>query len=51
MIDKRNDEDFNGDTYLAEKLADIINTYIATGTVTTSGQGALSGVTGTGKIA
>lgn len=51
MIDKRNDKDFNGDTYLAEKLADIINTYIATGTVTTSGQEALSGVTGTGKIA
>lgn len=51
MIDKRNDEGFNGDNYLAEQLADIINTYIATGTVTTSGQEALSGVTGTGKIA
>lgn len=51
MIDKRNDEGFNGDNYLAEQLADVINTYIATGTVTTSGQGALAGVTGTGKIA
>lgn len=51
MINKRNDEGFNGDEYLAEHLAGTINTYISTGTVTTSGEGDLSGVTGAGSIA
>lgn len=51
MKDRTTESGFNGDNFLAEQLADVINTYISTGTVTTSGQGALSGVTGTGKIA
>lgn len=50
MNSKTSEEGFDGDEYLAEKLADIINTLVATGTVITSGEGELEGVTGTGAI-
>jgi hypothetical protein len=40
-----------GDDYFAEKLADVIHTYISTGKVTTSGLEALSGSAGSGEIA
>lgn len=51
MNTRKDEEGFDGDAYLAEQLAIVTNKYIATGTVTTSGQGALTGVTGNGKIA
>ena len=51
MNTRRDEEGFDGDAYLAEQLAIVTNKYIVTGTVTTSGQGALTGVTGDGKIA
>jgi hypothetical protein len=51
MNSRRDEEGFDGDSYLAEQLALVTNSYIATGTVTTSGQGVLKGVTGNGKIA
>jgi hypothetical protein len=51
MNSRRDEEGFDGDSYLAEQLALVTNSYIATGTVTTSGQGVLAGVTGNGKIA
>ena len=40
-----------GDSYFASQLADIIDTYVSTGKVTTQGQGTLEGSAGSGSIA
>lgn len=50
MKSKAHDEGFNGDTYLAQQLADLTYDYFKNGSIETKGQGALSGTTGTGSI-
>lgn len=51
MNSKRNNKGFDGDAYLAEGLAGLVNTFISSGTVSTSGKGAIAGTSGGGSIA
>ena len=50
MKTKAHDEGFYGDEYFASNLADLVYDYFTAGTITTHGEGALSGTTGTGSI-
>lgn len=50
MYSRRTESGFDGDAYFAEQLASFVYSYFTSGTVTTSGESALSGTVGTGTI-
>lgn len=50
MKDRAFEKGFDGDDYFATKLSDNVYTYFTNGSVTTSGQEDLTGVTGLGTI-
>lgn len=50
MIDNAQDSSFDGDVYLADELGTLVSDCVSANTVSTSGQGELSGSFGTGKL-
>lgn len=50
MKSKAFNEGFDGDKYLAKNLTDLVDSYFKNGSITTSGEGALSGSTGSGSV-
>lgn len=50
MKDRYDEEGFDGDDYLADKLSDKLNDYFTSGTVSTNGTGSLAGSVGSGTI-
>lgn len=50
MKNKAHNDGFDGDEHFAEKMADCVFTYFTSGVITTNGQGALAGTTGSGTI-
>lgn len=50
MKDKAHNNGFSGDKHFAEKMADCVSAYFISGVITTNGQGALAGATGSGTI-
>lgn len=50
MKDRAFEEGFDGNDYMAQKIADNVYSYFKNGAITTAGQGALSGTVGSGSI-